>query len=210
MPQTIAGSPSTSADTRRAHRLHDIVTTAASLFKERGYENTSVNDLAAELKMSIGGLYRYIATKSDVLTLVCEDIYGDLPDALTAIASQDRLPRSRMRALLETYFGSCHSSRALILLMYREYRHLQASAQKRFKAREEAIADVFERVIDEGIRRREFGRLDAWTLAHEIVLLGHFPALKGWTARAAGRSASDVVAAQVGLILRALEPKARR
>lgn len=193
----------------RARRLEGIVTKAASLFQERGYDNTSVNDLASDLGISIGGLYRYIATKSDVLALVCEDIYGDLPDSLASIASESRPPGERLRSLLETYFDSCRSNRALILLMYREYRHLGPEAQARFKSREQSIADVFEGAIADGVRRGDFAPVDTWAMAHQIVLLGHFPALKGWAIRAAGRGAEDVAGAHAALILGALDPGIR-
>ncbi len=200
------GDATVGGDVRRARRLEGIVTKATSLFQERGYDNTSVNDLASELGISIGGLYRYIETKSDVLVLVCEDIYGDLPDALSAIAAQSWSPGDRMRSLLETYLDSCRSNRALILLMYREYRHLATEAQARFKSREESIADVFERVLKEGVRLGDFAPVDTWALARQIVLLGHFPALKGWSTKAAGRDAEDVAGAQVAFILGALAP----
>ncbi len=189
----------------RRQRLSTIVSEATRLFHGRGYEATSVNDLAASLDMSVGGLYRYIDTKSDLLVMVCEEIYGDLPARLAAIADQPAASTQRLVTLLDKYIRSCIASRPLILLMYREYRHLPDPARARFQEREEAIAALFQRVVDEGIAAGDFARgVDSWALAHDIVLIGHLPALKSWAFKAGGRKPADLVDQQIHLILESL------
>ncbi len=196
---------------RRAQRLSSIVVGTTRLFHERGYEATSVNDLAAALEMSVGGLYRYIDTKSDLLVMVCEDIYGDLPGRLEAIAEDPAPAAERLTKVLDAYLESCVESRALILLMYREYRHLPREAQVRFQQREETIAALLERLIAEGVAAGDFTpTVDAWTLAHDAVLIGHLPALKSFAVRAARRSERTVTRAQVQLILHALGVDVRK
>ncbi len=199
-----AGSPV------RNRRLATIVSESTRLFQERGYETTSVNDLAATLDMSVGGLYRYIETKSDLLVMVCESIYGDLSTELASIAGEHAAPAQRLATLLDTYLRSCVDNRRLILLMYREYRHLPEPARGRFEQREEAIAALFQRVVDEGIAAGDFAaEIDGWSLAHDLVLIGHLPALKGWALRGSGRTASDAVGHQIRLIFSALGVRGR-
>lgn len=189
----------------RRQRLATIVSEATRLFHERGYEATSVNDLAAALDMSVGGLYRYIDTKSDLLVMVCEDIYGNLPAQLASIAEEPGAPSPRLVTLLDVYFRSCVLNRPLILLMYREYRHLPAPAKARFQEREEAIAALFQRVVDQGTASGDFAvGVDSWTLAHDIVLIGHLPALKSWAFRAGGRKPDDPVDHQTRVIFQSL------
>ncbi len=189
----------------RNRRLATIVSEATRLFHERGYETTPVNALATALEMSIGGLYRYIETKSDLLVMVCENIYGDLLTELAAIADEPAMPSRRLVTLLDRYLRSCVANRSLILLMYREYRHLPGPARVRFQQREEAIAALLQRVLDEGIAAGDFAaEVDSWSLAHDMVLLGHLPALKSWALRGSGRTGTDLVNHQVRLVCQAL------
>ncbi len=51
---------------RQEHR-QEILRTAARLFQQRGYDATSMNDVAAALKLSKGGLYHHFQSKDEIL-----------------------------------------------------------------------------------------------------------------------------------------------
>jgi TetR/AcrR family transcriptional regulator, cholesterol catabolism regulator len=58
------------ADSRQLTRLEprqEILRTAARLFQQRGYDATSMNDVAAALKLSKGGLYHHFQSKDEIL-----------------------------------------------------------------------------------------------------------------------------------------------
>lgn len=209
MEQRQPSAGAAAANPARRRRLDSIVSVATRLFHERGYESTSVNDLAAALELSVGGLYRYITTKSDVLVMVCENIYGDLVGRLDSLAGADAAPAHRLSTLLDAYLRSCVENRPLILLMYREYRHLPRPAQLRFQQREEAIAGLFEQVIAEGVAEGDFEAVDSWALAHNIVLAGHLPALKSWAFRSGRRNDDDFVGSEATLVFQTLGVRGR-
>src|SRR5260370_38718735 len=58
-----------SAMTREApvDSRQEILRTAARLFQQRGYDATSMNDVAAALKLSKGGLYHHFQSKDEIL-----------------------------------------------------------------------------------------------------------------------------------------------
>ena len=69
---------------RNRQRTHDALHSAAMrLFAERGYEATSVDDIAAAAGVSVRTFFRYFGTKEDVLFARRMDI-GALVDALAA------------------------------------------------------------------------------------------------------------------------------
>ena len=45
----------------------EILRTAARLFQQQGYDATSMNDVAAALKLSKGGLYHHFQSKDEML-----------------------------------------------------------------------------------------------------------------------------------------------
>lgn len=169
----------------KADRRAAIVAKAAELFIERGYDGASVNDVAAALEMSVGGLYRYIDTKSDLLTLVCDDIYGQLPDTLRRMAAVEAPPVRRLATVCFAYLRACAENRSLILLMYREYRHLPEAAQQRYGDREEELVAILRDLVADCLDAdaRTVPAPDPDLVARDLVLLGHLPALKGWALR---------------------------
>ena len=69
---------------RNRQRTHDALHSAAMrLFAERGYEATSVDDIAAAAGVSVRTFFRYFGAKEDVLFARRMDI-GALVDALAA------------------------------------------------------------------------------------------------------------------------------
>jgi AcrR family transcriptional regulator len=59
-----------SVERRQEHRQdprQEILRTAARLFQQRGYDATSMNDVAAALKLSKGGLYHHFQSKDEIL-----------------------------------------------------------------------------------------------------------------------------------------------
>src|ERR1022692_4432849 len=48
----------------------EILRTAARLFQQRGYDATSMNDVAAALKLSKGGLYHHFQRKDEILLAI--------------------------------------------------------------------------------------------------------------------------------------------
>jgi len=52
---------------RRQEPRQEILRTAARLFQQQGYDATSMNDVAAALKLSKGGLYHHFQSKDEIL-----------------------------------------------------------------------------------------------------------------------------------------------
>lgn|SRR5690606_8907545 len=68
-------------------RLQRIVTAARLLFLEKGFSNTTIQDIAAEADVGLGTLYLYAKSKEDLLVMVFKD------DILKMIeASYARIP----------------------------------------------------------------------------------------------------------------------
>ena len=203
---TASPEPTAIAPARRQtkERRRQLVALSSRGIFEHGYEKFSLNALAAAAGLSVGGIYRYITTKSDLLVMVCEDIYGGLHDALAEEAGSASDSHQRLRSAFTLYLTVCDANRDQILLLYREYRHLPQEAQQRYKDRESRIAELFAELIAAGQRAGEFVDVDAATVAQDMVLLGHLPALKGW---ALGERTGDMlVQQQVELIMSALTP----
>src|ERR1700679_3200246 len=51
----------------RPEPRQEILRTAARLFQQQGYDATSMNDVAAALKLSKGGLYHHFQSKDEIL-----------------------------------------------------------------------------------------------------------------------------------------------
>lgn len=92
----------TNAATRAA-----LITCGTQLFAERGYSETSVDDVAAAAGMTKGAVYHQFATKAALFEAIFHahevEVHGRLATALDAAADAE----SGARAALEVFFAAC-------------------------------------------------------------------------------------------------------
>ena len=81
-------------DARRAQ----IIDAARGRFASHGFARTSMTDLVEASGLSIGAIYRYFASKDEIVTAICEQASRAFPAELTAPAVQEFLEHIRAMA----------------------------------------------------------------------------------------------------------------
>src|SRR5262249_26834092 len=90
-PHAAAASPGetmntpTSQDVQTKPRKEEILEVATSLFAERGYDGTSMNDVAERVGMRKASLFYHFATKDALYEAVLDRLIESLGSALSAI-----------------------------------------------------------------------------------------------------------------------------
>jgi AcrR family transcriptional regulator len=79
-----------------------ILVTAERLFREIGYQRTTVADIAKALHMSPANVYRFFDSKKSITAGVARRLMGEVEVALQAIANQRGSAVDRLRKLLLT------------------------------------------------------------------------------------------------------------
>ncbi len=68
-----------------------ILVVAERLFRQIGYQKTTVADIAKELRMSPANVYRFFDSKKSIHEGVCRTLMGEVEDAAAAIMHRARL-----------------------------------------------------------------------------------------------------------------------
>ena len=88
------------------HVEHDtrerILEVAERLFREIGYQKTSVADIAKVLRMSPANVYRFFDSKKAIHEGVARTLMGGVEDAAEAIATRHEPAPARLRELMTT------------------------------------------------------------------------------------------------------------
>jgi AcrR family transcriptional regulator len=79
-----------------------ILTTAERLFREIGYQKTTVADIARDLRMSPANVYRFFDSKKSINAGVAKRLMGEVEQASSKIASGKKGAVERLRQLLST------------------------------------------------------------------------------------------------------------
>jgi AcrR family transcriptional regulator len=178
---------------RRAEltREEEILAAAARVFREKGYHGASIRDIADSVGLLKGSLYHYIRSKEDLLARLFDGALEGTVSELETIAAADATPRERLREMVKTYVRAVTANLDAVGLYLREWRALPAPELARLRARRRAMRALFEDVIGEGMRRREFAAADAKISA--LAILGMCNWLFEWY-RPRGRLRPDALA----------------
>lgn len=104
----------------REQRVDEILLAARELFCEKGYETTAVAEIALRLGVVEGTIYKYFASKRDLLLKVLEywyeEMFGDYARDLAGESSH----RARLHLLIWRHLRSVRDYPRLCRLMFRE------------------------------------------------------------------------------------------
>ena len=168
----------------------EILRTAARLFQQRGYDATSMNDVAAALKLSKGGLYHHFQSKDEILFEIMnhamEITQERVVDPVRGIAA----PEERLRALIRLHIEVVLSPRDReITVMLHENHPLPPALRKRINSRkkdyihflENLIAEVQRKVQDEVQEKgRQQTKIKVSPRAAAFALLGMINWIYQW------------------------------
>src|SRR5436189_587793 len=88
------------------HIEHDtrerILVVAERLFREIGYQKTTVADIAKVLRMSPANVYRFFDSKKAIHEGVARTLMGGVEDAAQTIAAKPESAAARLRELMTT------------------------------------------------------------------------------------------------------------
>ena len=103
---------------------------AARLFRDKGYERTTVRDLAAAVGIQSGSLFHHFKTKEDILKAVMVETIRLNTALMQAAADGADSPRDKLRALVRAELESINgqTGEAMAVLVY-EWRSLSEPSQ---------------------------------------------------------------------------------
>lgn len=96
-----------------------LLSAAGHLFRERGYERTTVRDIAAAVGIQSGSLFHHFASKEDILKAVMIDVIRFNTERMNTALAAARDPQARLRALiaceLESIVGDTREAMAVLV-----------------------------------------------------------------------------------------------
>jgi TetR/AcrR family transcriptional regulator, cholesterol catabolism regulator len=128
----------------------EILRTAARLFQQRGYDATSMNDVAAALKLSKGGLYHHFQSKDEILFEIMNHAMEITQERVLNPVRSIADPEDRLRALIRLHIEVVLSPRDReITVMLHENHPLPPALRKRINARKKDYIHFLENLMAE-------------------------------------------------------------
>jgi AcrR family transcriptional regulator len=177
-----------------------MINAAAQMFYERGYDATSIQEVADELGLLKGSLYHYINSKDDLLWAI---IVRQHQSAL-ALAERSRLldgtPRDKLKAFVLGYAESLEKEHVFVSVYIHDINRLSADRRKTIIREREAYTGFVVDVLTEGREQGQFrDDLDPQLSANAI--LGMLNSTYRWYKPGARLSSKAIINECLAIIL---------
>jgi TetR/AcrR family transcriptional regulator, cholesterol catabolism regulator len=164
-------------------RRKQICVTAAQLFSDKGFNETSMHEIAEAIGAGKSTLYDYFKTKDDILIAYFEDILVGMNAKVEEIIMEDIPAREKLRKVMQFNLDLLLSNRNFYMRMSIEAQRVGIESQQRMAASRHAYQDMICKLVKEGILEGSFRPVDP-IFTMRVILASLTPAV--FTTRPSG------------------------
>jgi AcrR family transcriptional regulator len=183
-----------------------ILVVAERLFRQIGYQKTTVADIAKELRMSPANVYRFFDSKKAIHEGVARTLMGEVEIEARRIASEPGPAKPRLRELLKT-IHRMNSERYVVDSKLHEM--VEIAMQEDWDVcvtHIECVTGIIGQVLADGVASGEFEAPDP-TLAALCTCTGMIRFFHPQMIAQAINKPSATIDQMIDFLLRALEPR---
>ena len=142
---------------KRGRKIQEILTAAAELFGERGYDAVSLEDVAERLDVTKSSLYYYFSSKDELATAAIETLGDEWTTRLEdLLVTTDGPPAQRLRALIHEHVTIAVRDYPAALRIFLEPREWPNAQHDRIKDLRRRHDELFRLLVDEGVAAGAF------------------------------------------------------
>ncbi len=190
-------------ETHKEQRRQAILNAAEQVFLGKGYQLATVDDIAVRSGLSVGALYRYFSSKSEIMLTLMEERLGRTPDLLERLTADAGGPWDQMSRCVDIFVLALRvrhpSTGRLLLVAWGEAlqdRIVREGLLDRFRG----VVGYLRAVIERGIHSGDFRPdADAEVLASLLMCLADGVTLY-WAANTPGLELQPIRATVMSMV----------
>ena len=159
-------------------RKEVILSKAARLFREKGYNATSMRDLAEEVGVEAASLYNHINSKSDILQEICFKVANRFMSHMDEVSQQHVSAIKKLEAILRFHIRNMIVMYEEVYVSDREWKHLAEPYLANFQNQRRVYRQRIASIIEAGIQKGEIKPIDAPTAV--LIILHAVSGIESW------------------------------
>ncbi len=175
---------------KSSKRYNEIIDAAAKVFRDKGYKEATLEDIANEVGMLKGSLYYYITKKEDLLYAVVERPLSEMTETLKQIVNTSYTPTKKLEKALQNHIAGFENYQSE-LFVWISIEWFKAEFGGEIATLGDEYDRLFRKIIVEGIEKKEF-RNDLDPKLMTFAIFGVYNYLQRWYSPNNGYSLEDI------------------
>ncbi|ASK66139.1 TetR family transcriptional regulator [Brachybacterium avium] len=161
-------------------RRRQILSAAVPLMERSGSPAVSMQAIADEAEVSVGLIYRYFASKQELVQAVTEGVLDDMARLLAEALEPEEDPVRQIAGAFTAYCTVIRDNRQAVMLTYRESNTLDEAGRSVVKDLEIRTVEPLRSAVDAAVEQGLLRPIHAELFAYDLLTVAHSWALKHW------------------------------
>ncbi|MCS6904856.1 MAG: TetR/AcrR family transcriptional regulator [Bacteroidia bacterium] len=141
-------------------RKEEILEQAALLISEKGYEATTIRDIAESVGIEPSSVYSHFDSKEDILWEIALSCANQFIEGITSIVESDLTTRSKLTAMIIAHVEILTRNLNAAAIFLNEWRHFSEPRRSDFAHLRDIYEAKFRAVIAQGIEQNALREVD--------------------------------------------------
>jgi AcrR family transcriptional regulator len=194
------------ATTRFDQKLADILSAAAAVFAEEGFDRASIRSVAERAGTSVPGLYYYVSSKDELLYLIQLQAFQALVERFASQMAAEAEPEAKLELLMRHHLGRFLANLSELSVCAREFDRLRGDYRADIRRIQREYFALAQSVFDDLARKHGSSNVDSRTAA--LAMFGAVNWVSTWYRPGAGPMADELASAYSRLFLYGFVPSA--
>lgn len=146
-----------------------ILTKAAGLFKIKGFNATSMRELADAIGIEAASLYNHINSKSELLQLICFKIANEFTVHLDQIENSKGNNIKKLEAMIRFHIQMVLKKFNEVFVANHEWKHMQEPYLSNFLNQRKSYEKRLIGIVKEGIKNKEIKKIEPQIIIFTIL-----------------------------------------
>lgn len=147
-------------DDYRLEKRLAIAHAAAELIFQRGYNETSLAQIASKTGIGKSTIYDYFSSKDEIILLLLDEPLAEVRSRAEEIEAGPGAAAARLTQILEMHLDVLLRDKAFIFKLSFEFQRLPLDVQARHETKRQAYQQLLRDLIQKGIDRGSFREVD--------------------------------------------------
>ncbi len=155
----------------QSRRRKEIFNASVHLFLEKGFNETSMREIAEAAGVGKSTLYDYFKSKDEILISYFENELSKITTRAIEIAQKNLSVAEKLREIMQMHLTYLVDNKKVFLKLTVETQRLSFESQQKIQMKRHAYQDLLHTLIEEGIQRGEFRSVNPLFAARSISTL---------------------------------------
>jgi AcrR family transcriptional regulator len=152
-----------------SHRKRLIVEISSQLFLQKGYNATTMRDIAEAVGMEAASLYNHIKSKHELLHMIVNQMANICKEHLEYVKQKEKEPIKQIESLIRFHVKLMLHNFSFYYVMTHEWKHLEGESLQKFIQERKEYVQAMENIVQNGINKGALKDLTPYVVVLNIL-----------------------------------------